>query len=263
MKLDSRSKYTSKTMAGHNLCTVVKGHLQQSRPKYLQPFDKNAKYPWMEDSSSSSSSGSESSNSNGGDSSKSTAQVSGPGTSSSRGSKRRKAVEGVKADADTTTIRGSKRRKPVEDVKVDTSTTKVQEPESRKLVEEVKVSADTALVRDPERRRLVEEPERSSTPVRSNKRRRCTAIGVSKELKMADNHLIFLCVATTQDSDCGSSRCMMTDPVTSNSRPFSYSTAVSKKKKKSSLTTNSNFNPAQGATLHSETTLPSPCFCTT
>ncbi|KAG0304071.1 Splicing factor 3B subunit 3 [Linnemannia gamsii] len=84
----------------------------------------------------------------------------------------RKAVEGVKADADTTTIRGSKRRKPVEDVKVDTSTTKVQEPESRKLVEEVKVSADTALVRDPERRRLVEEPERSSTPVRSNKRRR-------------------------------------------------------------------------------------------
>jgi hypothetical protein len=96
-------------MAKHNMCNVVKGHLlQQSRPKYLQPIDKDGKYPRMENSSDSS--GSESSDSDGGDSSKSTAQVSEPGASSYRGSKRRKPVVEVKADADTTTIRGSKRR---------------------------------------------------------------------------------------------------------------------------------------------------------
>ncbi|KAG0318699.1 pre-mRNA-splicing factor cwc22 [Linnemannia gamsii] len=94
--------------------------------------------------------GSELSDSDGGDSIKSRAQVSEPGASSSRGSKRRKPVEEVKADADTTTIPGSKRRK---------------------LVEEVKGSTDTALVRHQERRKLMEEPECSSTPVRSNKRR--------------------------------------------------------------------------------------------
>jgi hypothetical protein len=70
----------------------------------------------------------------------------------------------------------------MEDVKVDTNTTTVQEPKSRKPVEEVKSSVDTGLVRDQERRKLVEESGRSSTPVRSNKRRRSTATGVSRVL---------------------------------------------------------------------------------
>ncbi|KAI8351750.1 hypothetical protein B0O80DRAFT_500105 [Mortierella sp. GBAus27b] len=36
-------------MAGHNICNVVQGHLlEQQRPLYLQPIDKNGFYPWME-----------------------------------------------------------------------------------------------------------------------------------------------------------------------------------------------------------------------
>ncbi|KAG0317269.1 hypothetical protein BGZ99_006411 [Dissophora globulifera] len=58
-------------MAGHNICNVVRGHLlEQQRPVYLQPMDKNKAYPWMqEDASSSSSSSSSGSSSSGGNSS--------------------------------------------------------------------------------------------------------------------------------------------------------------------------------------------------
>ncbi|KAF9571209.1 hypothetical protein EC968_000857 [Mortierella alpina] len=36
------------TMAGHNVCSVIRGHMwQQQRPEYLQPVDKDGRLPWM------------------------------------------------------------------------------------------------------------------------------------------------------------------------------------------------------------------------
>ena len=40
-------------MAGHNIANVVRGHLiNQQRPLYLQPVDKDGSYPWMSERTS-------------------------------------------------------------------------------------------------------------------------------------------------------------------------------------------------------------------
>lgn len=51
-------------MAGHNMCNVIRGHLRsQVRPLYLQPVDKDGKYPWMEGTTNSTDSGTTTGNS--------------------------------------------------------------------------------------------------------------------------------------------------------------------------------------------------------
>ncbi|KAI1314437.1 hypothetical protein EDD11_002181 [Mortierella claussenii] len=56
-KVDIRRLYCSEcktymhrdVMAGHNICNAIRGHLvNQVRPLYLQPMDKDGKYPWMQ-----------------------------------------------------------------------------------------------------------------------------------------------------------------------------------------------------------------------
>ncbi|KAF9334378.1 hypothetical protein BG006_002279 [Podila minutissima] len=72
-------------MAGHNICNIIQGYLmEQKRPDYLQPVDKDGRRPWQEDLNSTEGAGSNSSTS--------TTTHANPRSSPAQGSKKRKPV---------------------------------------------------------------------------------------------------------------------------------------------------------------------------
>lgn len=81
-------------MAGHNICNIIQGYLmEQKRPDYLQPVDKDGRRPWQEDLNSAEGAGSNSST-EGAESNSSTSNTTHakPRSSPAQGSKKRKPV---------------------------------------------------------------------------------------------------------------------------------------------------------------------------
>jgi len=73
-------------MAAHNMCNIVQAHLvNQQRPDYLQPVDKEGRFPWKEESSSDAVEVTSVSTQ--------PAPLTRPGTSATQGSKRQRSAE--------------------------------------------------------------------------------------------------------------------------------------------------------------------------